>query len=703
MKAPLELSRRDFLRVAASSGAGLLIGISLPGCGSKPEPTAAPTQGAAATKTPEPTMTLERTQAPERTAVPEPTVALEPTALPSPTAVAEPSTWLEPNIYLSIDNTGQVTIKAFRSEMGQGIRTAIAMILAEELDADWSAIRIEQSPTDRAYGDQVTGGSVSVSRHFWYLRAAGAAARKMLVTAAAQTWGVEASDCYTENGWVIRRDGDQRLAYGDLVEAAATLPVPDMTDLTLKEPEDFRIIGTGMGHWDAPRIVDGSAIYGSDVTLPGMLYATIARCPVFGGSVAGFDATQAKAVPGVRDAVQIASGVAVVAESTWAALQGREALEVTWDEGANAGLSSAAVREGLSGRLPQQEGSEGRLAAVYEVPYLAHATMEPMTCVADVRADRCEVWAPTQSPQEAEQAARRITGLPADAVEVHVTLIGGGFGRRLQVDYVEQAVAISQAAGAPVKLFWTRKDDMQHDFYHPLSLNRASVALDRPDSVGVLPSSAGRGVPTGAWRSVGNFPEAYAHECCVDEVAAALGRDPYELRREILPDLERAVLELAASKADWGSPLPDGWGRGIAFHSTFDTTPVAQVAEVSVDSNGGVRVQRVVCAVDCGRVINPDTVAAQMEGGIAFGLTAALKAAVTVRNGRVEQSNFHDYPLLRIDEMPAIEVYVAPSDRDPSGVGEMGVPPTVPAVLNALYSATGRRLRRIPVRPEDLV
>jgi isoquinoline 1-oxidoreductase beta subunit len=439
-----------------------------------------------------------------------------------------------------------------------------------------------------------------------------------------------------------------------------------------------------------------------------MMHAVVARCPVFGGKVAGLDDAGAQAVAGVRDVFEIDSGVAVVADSTWAAIQGRAALSITWEEGSNANLSSESTLQQLASTAPQPgSAGDGSMDAVYDIPYLAHATMEPMVCVADVRADRCEVWAPSQDPQAAKRNITSITQLRSDAVVVHVPFLGGGFGRRHFNDFVTEAVQASKAVGAPVKLAWTRDDDIQHDRYHPISRTYVSARLDETGHPANLPRLRSYpmtvGVPTGYWRSVGNFTEAFARESFLDEVAATSSLDPVELRLRLMPDRGQAVIRLAAEKANWGSPLPEGWGRGIAYFATFGVTHVAQVAEVSIMPEGTVRVHRVVCAVDCGTVINPDTVAAQMEGGIVFGLTAALKAGTTVGNGRVQQSNFHDYPLLRIDEMPAVEVYVLPSDAPPSGIGEMAVPPIAPAIANAIFAATGKRVRHLPIRAEDLV
>jgi isoquinoline 1-oxidoreductase beta subunit len=630
------------------------------------------------------------------------------------------SSAFQPGVFLRIDPDNSITITIPRSEMGQGVRTSLAMIVAEELDADWSTVKVEQAPAGQAYGDQYTGGSTSI-RTFWQpLREAGAVARVMLITAAAERWGVDRQTCTTERGAVIHQVTNRRLTYGELTDIAAQISPPDPASLSLKDPKDFRIVGTPMGQIDNPQMVNGSAIFGLDVKVPHMLYATIARCPVFGGKLVSFEATAAKAVEGVRDVVEIENAVAVVAENTWAAMQGRHALQVTWDEGPNAALNSETIHHDILAQLPTTVGgsSEARtqglnkLEALYEVPYLAHASMEPMNCVADVRRNGGEVWAPTQNPQGAFSQLpggrlihfiNRTLGVSLDALKVNVTLMGGGFGRRLEVDYIAEAVQVSQAMGLPVQVVWTREDDLQHDFYHPLSYHYLSAELDPLAEIKQQIYHGPDTVRTGAWRSVEHFSQAFVQECFVDELAAALDRDPYELRFERITEPRlRAVLELAATKANWGSPLPEGWGRGIACYSTWGATPAAEVVEVSVADDGQVRVHRVVCAIDCGIVINPDMVKAQMEGGVVFALSAALKGKITLENGRIQQSNFHDYPVLRLDEMPAIEVYIVPSIEPPSGVGEMSGPPLTPAVANAVFAATGKRIRRIPIQAEDL-
>jgi isoquinoline 1-oxidoreductase beta subunit len=521
----------------------------------------------------------------------------------------------------------------------------------------------------------------------------------MLVQAAAQTWDVKAEDCTTEPGYVIHPDGATKVSYGELVEPASRLDVPKKPKL--KDKSQYRIVNTGLGHWDAPQIVSGKAIYGLDIRLPGMLFAAIARCPFFGHGYASYDDTDAKAVAGVKQIVPLDNKIAVVAENSWAAIRGRNALKVTWEQ-PDSPLDSQQMIANAVNALKKVNKS-GMLEATYIIPYEAHATMEPMNCTAHVHDGVCEVWAPTQNPQEVLRAVAMTVDLPQDQVTVHVPLIGGGFGRRLQTDYAVEAAQVSQAVSEPVQVLWTRDDDLQHDFYHSMAVQYAYVSLEKPKSPSIQ-VVRGAGVPTGAWRSVDEFDRAYSEQCFLDEMALAIDLDPLEMRRQIYQNNDRAlgVIDLAAEKSGWGQPLQAGEGRGLAYFATFGVTHVAHVAEVAVDGQGKVRVRRVVCAVDCGKVVNPDNVAAQMQSAIAFGLTAALKAQATLKDGRVQESNFHNYPILRMDEMPQVEVYIVESDQLPTGIGEMGVPPIAPAIANAVYAATGRRIRHIPIRPDDL-
>jgi isoquinoline 1-oxidoreductase beta subunit len=676
-----------------------------------------------------------------------------------------------PNAWIRIDKDGIVTIINSQSEMGQGTLTSMAMILADELEADWSKVKVEQGPASRAFdnpgwppyierlfgGSQLTAGSMSIRGLFMTWRRAGAAAKEMLMAAAAKEWGVPIGEVYAEQGAVHHRPSGRKLGYGELSDKAAQLPVPQ--NPTLKTPDQFKLIGKKVPRRDTPDKVTGKAVYGIDVKVPGMLVATVQRCPVFGGTVASFDASKALAIKGVRHVVQISSGIAVVADNYWTAKRGRDALVVNWNEGPNAKQSSAAISQAYAA-LAQQPGPVARregdvakalgaapkvIEAVYEVPFLAHATMEPMNCTAHVRADGCDVWAPTQTAIGTQSAAMRATGLPREKVRVHTTFLGGGFGRRGEKDFVVDAVETSKAVGAPVKVVWSREDDMQHDHYRPATYNAFRAGLDTngmpvawmhriagpsitAQRLGLPPDRIDRamtegaanhpydipnmqieyhykevGVPVGFWRSVGASQNAFIVESFIDELAHAAGKDPYEYRRALLGKSLRhkGVLELAATKAGWGSPLPPGRHRGIAVAFSYGSW-AAEVAEVSVAADGGVRVHRVVVAIDCGFAVNPDQIRAQMESGIVYGLTAALYGAITLENGRVQQSNFHDYPMLRINEMPVVETHIMQSPHPPGGVGEPAVPPIAPAVANAIFAATGKRIRRLPIRTEEL-
>jgi len=674
---------------------------------------------------------------------------------------AETAAPYSPNAFLRIGTDSTVTMIVNKSEMGQGVYTSLPMLIAEELECDWSRVRVESAPVDAVYnnplaGIQMTGGSMSVRTEWERLRKVGAAAREMLIAAAADTWKLNKTDCRAENSMVVHKSG-KMLTYGQLAGKASRMPVPEK--VVLKDPAAFKIIGKPGRRLDTPEKINGKAIFGFDVTKPGMLTALVARSPVFGGKVKSFNDAKAKAVPGVKEIVPLESWIAVVADSFWSAKKGRDALEIIWDEGPVATLSTEALREQYAS-LAKSAGATARKAgearealasaarqvsAEYEVPYLAHASMEPLNCFVDMTADGCEIWTGTQFQTIDRNNAAAVAGLKPEQVKIHTTFLGGGFGRRANPhsDFVVMGVQVAKAVKKPVKVIWTREDDMKGGYYRPLWYDRISAGLDASGNVvawhhtvvgqsimtgtpfeqkrikdSIDPSSVegaqdipyeipnvlvdlhspGIGVPVQWWRSVGHSHTAFVVESFIDELAHAAGKDPYRLRRALLAKhpRHRGVLDLAAQKAGWGTALPPGRARGIAMHESFGSF-VAQVAEVSAEASGEVRVHRVVCAVDCGRTVNPAIIEAQMESCVVFGLSAALYGAITIKNGRVEQSNFNDYRVLRMDRMPVVEVHIVPSEQDPGGIGEPGVPPVAPAVTNALFSATGKRIRRLPI------
>ncbi len=665
-----DYDRREFIKISALATGGLLVSIFLSACSED---------------------VVERMAA---------TPTVEPTETPNPEAV------FAPGLFVKIDGTGAVTITIHKPDIGQGVRTAFAMILADELGADWESIRIEQADADVRFGSQGTGGSGGVSDSFTLLRRAGAAARMVLIAAAANRWRVPEGECRVERGMILHTPSAKQLSFADVIEEAAALPVPRIHEVELKDPGDFQIIGSSPAPFNHADMVTGKIVYGSDLQIPGMVYAVLTRSPVPYGELISFDGSKAEAIDGVEKVFAIAGGVAVVGRSAWSVIEGRRALEVQWEDGYFADLRSEDVYEELFDRVvpegwqPDQDGPDA-LSAVYSYPFYAHATQEPLCCVAYITDEHCEIWAPTQVPGDVASIAASVTGLPSESIHVHIPMIGGGFGRRLRQDFAREAIELAMELDSPVKLFWTREDDLRHDFYHPYSVHYVSASLD-PLSMPRLRTATYERVPTGPWRAVTNIPEAFARESFLDEMAEAVGMDPLDIRLDLHRSYMLPVIEKAALEADWGSPLPTGWGRGIACHATWDVTPTAQVAEVSVSENGEVRVHRVVCAVDPGLAVHPEMIKAQMEGGIVFGLTAVLKNAITFRQGRVQQENFHQYPLLRMDEMPKVEVHILESGGLPTGVGEMGVPPIGPAICNAIFDATGVRLRRLPVRAEDL-
>jgi isoquinoline 1-oxidoreductase subunit beta len=716
MNGIMRIGRRDFLKTGALAGAGLVLGFYLPARGQA--------------------------------------------------LAAETPPYYPVNAFLHIGQDNAVTIMVNKSEMGQGVYTAIPMLIAEELDCDWSQVRIEPAPVAAVYnnpmsGMQMTGGSTSVRTEWLRMREVGAAARQMLVAAAAKSWGVEPADCRTENGWVLH-PGGRKAEYGRLTQQAALQQVPDQ--IVLKDPSRFKLLGKPQRRLDTPPKVNGEALFGIDIMVPGMLTALVARPPVYGGKVKKLHDAKAKAVPGVKQVVQIESGVAVVALGYWAAKRGRDALEITWDDGARAGLSTEAMRKryaaisGSPGLIARKDGdperaqakSGKRVSVQYDLPYLAHADMEPLNCVVDLRSDSCEVWVGTQGQTANRDIVAKMAGLRPEQVTLHTAYLGGGFGRRgnPHSDFVALAMQVALKVKQPVKVVWSREDDMKGGYYRPLWHARMSAGFDERGNLvswqhrivgqsimkrtfnekkriknGVdlasvegadnvpyeIPNilvdlhSPEEGMPVQWWRSVGHSHTGFEVESFIDELAHLSGKDPYQFRRALLSrhPRHRGVLDLAAQKSGWGGALPSGRSRGIALFESYGSF-VCQVAEVSVDAAGVVRVPKVVCAVDCGMTVNPSIIEAQMQSGIVFGLSAALYGAITLEKGRVQQENFHDYKVLRMDEMPVVEVYIVQSTEKPGGIGETAVPPIAPAVTNAIFAATGKRIRRLPIELTDL-
>lgn len=720
MNAPLNISRRTFIKATALVAGGLVIAFAIP--------------------------QAKRFLLPGETKAP---------------ADANASKLPAPNAFLRIGTDNTITVMLAHSEMGQSIWTTLPMLIAEELDADWNKIQVEHAAAapqyaHTAYGIQITGGSSTTWSEFDRYRQAGALTRALLINAAAQELGVAKETLHTENGFVI--GADKKISYGELAEAAAKLETP--TTVALKDPKDWKIIGKATKRLDSAAKTNGTAKFGQDVQFEGLKTAMVARSPVFGGKVKSFDATASKQIKGVVNVVQVPTGVAVIADHYWAAKQGRDALKVEWDLGANAGLDSKKMVEdyralaATKGNVAAKAGDSQTaltqaktvIKAEYVAPYLAHSPMEPLNCAVKIDKDACEIWTGTQMQTTDQAAAAKILGIAPEKVTIHTLFLGGGFGRRANpaADFVSEAVQVAKAAGVPVKTVWSREDDVKGGYYRPMFLHQANIALDDKglpiawehtavgqsimlgtpfesvmikDGVdatsveGTADSPYLKGIsnhhvqlhtvkasiPILWWRSVGHSHTAFVMESLIDELAHAAKRDSLEYRRELLKDHPRhlAALNLAAEKAGWDKPLPKDVFRGIAVHESFGSF-VAQVAEVSVNA-GEVKVHRMVSAIDCGLAVNPESLTAQMESSVSFGLGAALQSEITFKDGQVQQSNFHDYQVLRMKDMPKVEVYIVPSTEKMGGVGEPGLPPVAPAVTNAIFAATGKRIRTLPI------
>jgi len=713
------IARREFLKFSVAASGGLLVGFYFPGAGMQ-------------------------------------------------ASAQESANSFTPNAFVRIGTDEQVTVIVNHSEMGQGVFTSLPMLLAEELDADWSKVGFESAPVDPkynhpAFGMQVTGGSSSVWSGLEQFRQAGAAARAMLVAAAAQRWNTDPSSCRTESGAVFD-SSNRKLTYGQLVADAAKLSPPE--HVQLKDPKNFKLIGKPIKRLDTSIKLNGKAIFGLDVNLPGMLTAVVARPPIFGAKMKSFDDSRARSMPGVRKIVQVPSGIAVIADTFWQAKVARDALRIDWDEGAMQSFSTTEMMQqfrerakspGVSVRKEGDAstalaGAAKKIAAVYEVPYLSHLMMEPLNCVVDLRQDSCEVWTGSQFQTIDRANAAKTASLPNEKVQLHTTFLGGGFGRRAtpQSDFVVEAVHVAKALGPPakVKVVWTREDDMQGGWYRPAFLHAIEGGIDASGNpVSWTSRSVGQSIMTGTpfeammqgkaydpasvegiddlayaipnlaieshqinvnvpvqWlRSVGHSHTAFAVECFIDELAGLAQKDPYQFRRDLLSKQPRylGVLDLAAQKSGWGKPLPKGTGRGIAVHFAFGSY-LAHVAEVSV-IDGKVKVHRMVCAVDCGQYVNPGIISAQIEGAAIFGASAALFQELTFENGRLQQTNFNTFPVMRMNECPVIETYIVESKEKSGGIGEPGVPCAAPAIANALFAATGKRVQRLPIRLSEAV